>query len=116
MEKIYISGPISNRPLDEAKAEFSYAEQSLQKLYPEATIVNPFNITNGETDWYKCMRICIRELVTCTTMVCLEGINKSRGAGVEWNIAFELGFNMPYIHNLIPTFYEDLEEQKKLIK
>jgi nucleoside 2-deoxyribosyltransferase len=94
-KKIYISGPISGVPFEQAKAAFEDAEMRLEeKGYAP---VNP--IDNGlprNSIWEEHMRADLKLMMDCDAIYMLKGFRRSRGAMVEYTIAKELGFEIIY--------------------
>lgn len=88
---IYISGPITG--IANAKENFSQAYKILAQKYPEAKIINPFNLhpENDEKTWVQYMRADIKALMDCTHIYCLKGSVASTGACIEQNLAEDLG-------------------------
>jgi len=91
MSKIYISGPISVLPIEEAKQRFDNSAIDLYYYgnYDIEDIVNPFNINPflGLKNWWCYMINDVRELLKCDSIYMLKGWQKSRGACVEHLIA-----------------------------
>lgn len=106
--RVYVAGPMSghadlNFPAFNAAA----AEYRRRGCF----VVNPAEINGGEIEiahtadmsdeqyqahWRKCMHRDIAQLITCDTIVMLDGWTKSRGANLEHHIARELGFTICY--------------------
>jgi hypothetical protein len=107
-ERVYIAGPMTghadlNFPAFNAAA----AEYRRRGCF----VINPAEINGGENEvtecadmtpeqyqahWQACMRHDIAALVTCGTIVMLDGWLKSRGATLEHHIARELGLTICY--------------------
>lgn len=106
--RVYVAGPMSghadlNFPAFNAAA----AEYRRRGCF----VVNPAEINGGEIEiahtanmsdeqyqahWRKCMHRDIAQLITCDTIVMLDGWTKSRGANLEHHIARELGLTICY--------------------
>lgn len=86
--KIYIAGPMTGLP-DLNFPAFHAAAKSLRD--DGHVVVNPaeLNIEPGAS-WHECMRIDIRELVTCEGIFLLPNWTLSRGARLEFHIASQL--------------------------
>lgn len=83
-KRIYISGPISGIPFEEAKIRFELAELKLRTAYPNAKMVNPTKhpLPKGmRWEWY--MLIDLFLLSFCTHIYQLEGWENSDGAVIE---------------------------------
>lgn len=97
MLKIYLSGAISNKDIEEAKKEFSEAEKRLKKsikyLFDENQIevINPFKIlkVNKKYSYKDYLREGIKVLCDCNILINIrnEGWEKSKGAKLERKIA-----------------------------
>lgn len=89
--KVYISGPVTGLPLEEAERAFNEAETTILKKGHEP--VNPLkNGLPGSATWHEHMRVDIKMLLDCQAIFMLEGWEQSDGARLEWMIAFRLGF------------------------
>lgn len=91
--KVYISGPISGLPYEEVEKAFSKAEIRLQEQGYE--VVNPLN--NGlprESTWNEHMRADLKLLLDCDAIYMLDGWTNSKGAKIEFNLAFDLRINI----------------------
>lgn len=91
--KVYISGPITGLPYEEAEKSFNEAEIRLQEQGYE--VGNPLN--NGlprESTWNEHMRADIKLLLDCDAIYMLDGWEFSRGAQIEFRIAYNLGIKV----------------------
>ena len=95
MKKIYISGQISGRPLEEVRAKFQAAEDKLGEQGYE--VVNPTKnglpaaaLREGP------MALGILHLLKCDAIYMLAGWQFSRGATLEKNIAETTGKEVIY--------------------
>lgn len=87
--KIYISGPITGRDIDQAREHFARAQLRIEELGHEA--VNPFDNGLGPAySWRENMVKDIDMLMQCDAICLLDGWQTSRGARIEHNIATEL--------------------------
>lgn len=95
MKKIYLSGPISGRPLEEAREQFDTVEKFLQKKFGEENIkvFNPmtFNTYAPEKKWQDYMHLCLYLLEDCDAILMLDGWKDSIGAQVEYLYAYGCG-------------------------
>lgn len=116
--KVYISGKITGRDIEEAKAHFERAEKYLLGI-TELTYepVNPFKISPYHPDktWEDYMIDDIRELLDCTAIYMLQGWGDSQGARIEYAIARELNLltlfedpkaNCPYCGDKMHSFQQ----------
>lgn len=98
-KKIYISGKITGCEPGEAEAHFEAAEQFLKKQYPNAILVNPFFIQhNHNKSWENYMRTDLIAMLDCDTIYMLNNWKDSKGARIEYLLAFELNFNILFEH------------------
>lgn len=88
--KVYISGQISNRPIDEAKLHFYTAQRDL--LNWQYDPVSPFENGLSDSDtWENHMLKDIEMLFGCDAIYMLNGWENSRGAKIEKHIAETTG-------------------------
>jgi hypothetical protein len=97
---IYISGSISNRDFDIAKAHF----YDVQKLVEETTlsfsyIFNPITLPQGLT-WNEYMRRRIHQLTICDAIVMLNGWEQSWDAIIEKELAEKLDIKVYFEKDL----------------
>lgn len=87
---IYISGPMTGLP-DWNYPAFNEAAEFLRSKGYE--VFNPAEIFEGRTDLPRneYMREDIKALLECDTVMLLSGWEKSEGALLEADIAFEIG-------------------------
>ena len=84
--RIYISGAISGRPIEEARAQFQETEDRLQAEGWET--VNP--LKNGlpeHAPWSAHMAVDILSLLGCDALFLLPGWEESQGATIEAGVA-----------------------------
>ncbi len=91
--KIYISGAITGMP-DLNRNAFAQATKTFRDL--GYIVVNPHELCDGMApeEWHKCMRKCITALMDCEVVIMLDNWYGSRGALVEYQIAFSLGMEV----------------------
>lgn len=99
MIKIYLSGAISNKNINDAKKEFAEAEKDLNKTFKRLVfndfeklkIINPFKIlkVNKKYSYSDYLREDIKVLCDCKILINIknEGWKKSKGAKLERKIA-----------------------------
>lgn len=84
--KVYISGPISGKPIHIAEFSFLKAEKELRKKGYEP--VNPFDSGLEPTDtWERHLAYDIEMLRKCKYILMLKGWESSRGAKLEREVA-----------------------------
>lgn len=102
--KLYLSGSISGRSLDEARIQFNEAHNTLEalsyKVYNPLELVNNiahFHTLDKNEQWTKAMREDIRVLKDCDILISLphKGI-ESKGAEIEEMVAMKYG--IPIVH------------------
>lgn len=93
MKKIYICGKITDMVWGTARAKFKQVEEMLKDR--GYAVVNPIELCSPETDWQRCMRKDIRELVTCDAIYVMDNWQDSKGARIEVAVAKEL--NLEFI-------------------
>lgn len=95
MKRIYVAGPMTGYP-DLNFPLFHAVTADLRLLGHD--VVNPAELNlDPSKGWHECMRVDIRELVTCDSILMLQGWEKSKGAMLEHHIAKELGLQVKYL-------------------
>lgn len=98
MNRAYLSGPMTGLP-DLNFPAFHSAAAQLRAQGIE--VVSPAEINQDpDTPWHQCMRIDIRALCDCDTIVLLPGWEKSNGAHLELHIAHRIGMSIEYMERL----------------
>jgi hypothetical protein len=101
--KIYISGRITGE--ENADKKFKDAENLLLRMYPNAIIYNPMNITSPKLNqedwgeegiWSYYMHQSIKLMMECKTIYMLSNWSKSRGATIEHDLAWKLNMTILY--------------------
>ena len=88
--KVYISGPVTGRDMTECKVDFNSAELWLTGLGYD--VVNPLSyVVIEHGSWEDYMRRDLKLLCDCDYIYLLDGWESSRGARIEYNVAFDLG-------------------------
>ena len=90
--RTYLSGPMTGL------ADFNFPA-----FHAEATrlralghdVINPAEL-NPDTDatWHECMRRDLAAMLTCDTLVLLDGWQKSAGAHLEMHVAHRVGMHI----------------------
>lgn len=86
--KLYIAGPVSGLPDNNAKAFKTAALALSSKGYDT---VNPLDLTHDSMSWEECMRSSIKAMLDCEGVALLDGWQLSRGTYLEMNLAHSLG-------------------------
>jgi Asp-tRNA(Asn)/Glu-tRNA(Gln) amidotransferase A subunit family amidase len=105
-KKIYISGPITGRPVAQAEAEFAYAAERLASRGWQ--VVNPMSLPVHEThdqSYAAYMREDLRELLDCGAIYMLPGWHNSRGARCEKHVAEMLELSVFFGQGFLGSFY-----------
>jgi hypothetical protein len=92
---IYISGSISGRSRGDAEYHFKSVQEKIEQ-HEDRFVYNPMDFKE-RSRWEDYMRDGLAALVDADAIVMLDGWQKSRGACLERNVAFELK---------IPIYYE----------
>lgn len=98
---IYVSGPMSGI----LHHNFPAFHAATKLLRDEGhTVINPAEL-NPEPGkpWGECMRVDIREMMICDTVVVLPGWKESKGASLEVYIGKALGMNIIPIEDFETT-------------
>lgn len=91
-KKIYLSGPITSLPLEDARRIFESAEEFIEKL--GHTAVNPMkNGLTPESTWEEHMKRDLAMLLECDTICMLPNFRESKGAMLELDVAIALGMS-----------------------
>lgn len=107
MAKVYVAGPMRgyeelNFPAFNTKADELRAAGN--------TVVNPVEINpDPNADFLDCMKADIRELIECDTIYMLKGWRSSKGASLEFQIAWALEFDVMYEDNNERIDYSRIE-------
>lgn len=104
--KIYLSGPMSGRPLYNYPA-FHEAAAYLRELWGPNAVFNPAEslLDPATTERFRFMRDDIRALGVCDQLVLLPGWQQSRGATLEAAVALEMGLVMTTIDMGAPRHF-----------
>lgn len=91
--KVYLSGPVTSLPYEEAKKNFSIAQKKLENMGYE--VVSPMNNGLFHFDtWVNHMKADIKMLMDCDAIYMLAGWQGSQGAVIELNLAIQLGYKI----------------------
>lgn len=91
-KKIYLSGKITDLPMEEVQAKFEQAENHFIKQGYD--VVNPLKLDdNHDKSWASYMIVCLHALIPCDEVAALHDHYASPGALIE--IAFAQRMNKP---------------------
>lgn len=100
-KKVYLSGPITSLPLEDARRIFESAEEFIAKL--GCIAVNPMkNGLSPESTWEEHMKKDLAMLLECDTICLLPNFRESKGAMLELDVAIALGMG---VLKYTPTFW-----------
>ena len=92
-KKIYLSGPITSLPLEDARRIFESAEEFVTKL--GHTAFNPMKSgLSPESTWEEHMKKDLAMLLECDTICMLPNFRESKGAMLELDVAMTLGMGV----------------------
>ena len=94
MNKIFLSGQVSNLPYTWVQDRFNAAA----KRFSDCKVVNPTKLCKPEWSWRRCMVVCLWNLLFCDTIAMLPGWQCSRGARIEHRFAVWLRKTVIYLH------------------
>lgn len=111
-EKCYIAGKVSGLEYADVERKFAAAAFILARRGYEP--INPTKLCNPKWGWWRCMAVCLWNLLKCDCIFLLHDWSDSRGARVEKKLAEFFGIRfieMPitdrlYLHNLNRRLYD----------
>lgn len=115
--KIYISGPITGRPVEEYTAEFKAAadDMSARGYEPINPVALCAHLPNNST-WEQYMAVCIDALKDAKAIYLLPNWEKSAGAKVEARHACEMGIyflHAPGVKVIYPAYVAEIEKERR---
>ncbi len=92
MKRLYLSGPMSGIA-DHNFPAFNAEAERMRRMGFD--VVNPVDINPepGAT-WHQCLRNDLAALLTCDTLVLLDGWQQSAGAHLEMHVAHRIGMEI----------------------
>lgn len=94
MNKVFLSGQVSNLPYTWVQDRFNAAA----KRFSDCKVVNPTKLCKPEWSWRRCMVVCLWNLLLCDTIAMLPGWECSRGARIEHRLAVWSRKTVIYLH------------------
>lgn len=88
-KRVYISGAISGKDINEVKLQFAMAESELKKRGYKT--INPTKLCPAWFGWTLCMIIDLIALRFCDYIFLLPGWEESTGATIEFNFSKKWG-------------------------
>ena len=97
-KKVFISGPISNRDIEDTRVKFAKAEEKLMSA--GYTVINPIKkVLPDYASYHEHMKRDIANLLLCDCIYMLQGWEDSHGAALERHIAMAFGIEILYEHD-----------------
>lgn len=93
MNKVFLSGQVSNLPYAWVQVRFNAAARQ----FSNCKVVNPTKLCKPEWSWIRCMVVCLWNLLFCDTIAMLPGWHLSRGARIEHGLATRLRKTIVYL-------------------
>ncbi len=92
---LYLSGPITGMP-ELNKPAFDELREVLRPLFKNVLVPHDFfdGVDTEGWTWQQYMRTCIRELVTADAIFMMPRWDDSRGACLEYNVAWWLNLQI----------------------
>lgn len=109
--RVYVAGPMSgykdmNFPAFNAKAD--------ELRHDGFIVINPVDINpDPNADWKESMVNDIKALVDCDKIYMLKGWRSSRGASLEFSIAWALGLEVEYEDNNERVDHQRIEREAR---
>ncbi|MBR4589850.1 MAG: DUF4406 domain-containing protein [Bacteroidaceae bacterium] len=94
MKKIYIAGKVTGLTIEEYQKNFRLATKFVEQQFNTKKVINPILLGGIQYTWEENMKLCIKELMDCDTVVFIPGWESSEGAKLENYIARSLGYNI----------------------
>jgi hypothetical protein len=98
---VYLCGPVTGRPKEEAFNQFCKAEQKIARMAKDGKlqiyVSNPMRFCTPDLDWPHAMRLCIGALCRSEGVALLKGWQRSRGANLELSLAAKLRIPLVFI-------------------
>lgn len=90
MERVYISGPMSDKDVTEAKKDFQIAEARYR--VDNYSVINPYKLRDILIDgtWEEYMLLCLSLVYICDKIHMMKGGENSKGCKKELEMAKKL--------------------------
>lgn len=87
--KLYVIGPVTG-VADDNRPAFEAAARELREAL-DCAVEIPHDTVPPDATWNAAMRLSIRAMMACDGVAMLDGWSSSKGAGVEYNLARQVG-------------------------
>lgn len=95
-KRVYIAGKVTGLPIHEVTMKFGAVQKALEAQGYE--VVNPLEVVGDfNCDWRTAMKKCIAALVECNIVIFLPCFTESKGATLEYQIAWGLGIERRFL-------------------
>lgn len=98
--RLYVAGPVTGR-INYNQDSFEIAKKQLEKSGHEVII--PHDYIEKDMDWTTAMRVSITLLLRCEGVALLPDWKTSKGAAIEWGVAYDLGIPSKIVNEWIET-------------
>ena len=90
--RVYIGGKVSGLAPEDYHAKFEAARSWLANILGEEyEVVIPMDFCQDDWSWFRCMEVCVEELLKCDNLYLLPDWKDSQGATAEYYIARTAG-------------------------
>jgi len=105
MKHIYLCGPVTGRPLEEARQHFNSVSQKICAGHGGIYIRNPMQFCPPVIGWHEAMRLCISEMFRSDGIALLQGWQRSKGANLELELAYQVHIPIVFIEPPVRPLY-----------
>ena len=106
--RLYVAGPVTGRK-NFNQGVFEEAKKQLEKAGHEVII--PHDYVEKDMDWATAMRVSLTLLLRCEGVALLPDWQTSKGASIEWGVAFDLGIPSKIVNEWIYAKEKDKTEE-----
>lgn len=118
-KRVYCAGPMSGYPEYNFPAFFAKEKELIaagfEVVNPASLNVVPEGVTvvAGDKYWKEFMKEDIRQLIECDKIYMLKGWRSSKGASLEFTIAWALGLEVEYEDNNERVDHQRIEREAR---